>query len=409
MLTSSYPRYEGDIAGTFVKSLAAQVVAQGHEVHVVAPDDGAPHGRSGDRAGVVEHWFPYAPHDRLRVMGYAKALDGDQRLHRLAYAMLPPYAASALARISAVARRVGCDVVHAHWALPSGAIAAAASLALERPLVVSLHGSDAYVAERHPVFGAVAGAALRRASAVTACSRDLRDRAVRLGAPPGWTSVVPYGVDTARFAGREVEAARLRARLGIAASTPVVLAFGRMVPKKGFEYLVDALPSIVERHPEARLVLGGGGALEDELRARAAARGVGPAVLMPGRIAWTDVPALLAAADVFVLPSVADTEGNVDGLPNVLLEAMASGRAVVATRVGGVPDVVEDRREGRLVPPRSAAALADAIVELLERPDERRRLGTAARGRIEAGLTWRAVAARFVELYAGAVATAPFA
>jgi hypothetical protein len=63
-------------------------------------------------------------------MGYAKALDGDQRLHRLAYAMLPPYAASALARISAVARRVGCDVVHAHWALPSGAIAAAASLAL---------------------------------------------------------------------------------------------------------------------------------------------------------------------------------------------------------------------------------------------------------------------------------------
>ena len=97
MLTSSYPRYEGDIAGTFVKSLASHVARQGHEVHVLAPDDGRSDGRPSDPGGVVEHRFAYAPHRRLRVMGYARALGGDQRLHPLAYPMLLPYAASAFA------------------------------------------------------------------------------------------------------------------------------------------------------------------------------------------------------------------------------------------------------------------------------------------------------------------------
>jgi glycosyltransferase involved in cell wall biosynthesis len=400
MLTSSYPRYEGDIAGTFVKSLATHVARLGHEVHVLAPDDGRPDERPADPDGVVEHRFPYAPHPRLRVMGYARTLEGDQRLRRLAYAALLPFAASAFAHLVAVATRAGCDLLHAHWVLPNGPIAAAAAVATARPLVLSLHGSDVYVAERNRAFGLAARLAMRRAAAVTACSADLRERALRLGAAPARARVIPYGVDPARFADREADGADLRRRLGIPAGAPLLLAFGRLVPKKGFEHLVDAMPAVLERHPAARLVLGGGGALEAELRSRAARRGVAAALLMPGRIAWTDVPALLAAADLFVLPSVPDAAGNVDGLPNVLLEAMASGRAVVATRVGGVAQVVEDGCHGRLVPPGSPAALAAAIGDLLGRPDERRRLGAAARRRVETELTWRRIAADFVALYA---------
>jgi glycosyltransferase involved in cell wall biosynthesis len=403
MLTSSYPRYEGDIAGTFVKSLATHIADQGHEVHVLAPDDGRGDGRPSDPGGVVEHRFAYAPHPRLRVMGYARALGGDQRLHPLAYPMLLPYAASAFARLSTVAERFGCDLVHAHWVLPSGPIAAAAAAAIGRPLVVSLHGSDVYVAERNAAFAAITGVALRRAAAVTACSRDLRDRAIRLGARPERCRVVPYGVDPTGFAADDAAGLALRRRLGIAPSTRLVLAFGRMVPKKGFEHLVDAMPSLLERQPAARLLLGGGGVLYDELRARADALGVGPAVVMPGRIAWTDVPSYLAAADVCVLPSVTDAKGNVDGLPNVALEAMAAGKPLVATRVGGLPDVIEDGRNGLLVEPGAPGALADAVGRLLASPDEARRLGAEARRRVEARLSWSAVAAEVVELYRAVV------
>jgi glycosyltransferase involved in cell wall biosynthesis len=103
-----------------------------------------------------------------------------------------------------------------------------------------------------------------------------------------------------------------------------------------------------------------------------------------------------------VLPSITDARGNVDGLPNVALEAMAAGRAVVATRVGGLPDVIEDGVNGLLVEQRSAPALAEAVGRLLERPDEARHLGAEARRRVERRLTWPSIASEVVELYRAA-------
>jgi glycosyltransferase involved in cell wall biosynthesis len=114
--------------------------------------------------------------------------------------------------------------------------------------------------------------------------------------------------------------------------------------------------------------------------------------------------AALAAADVVVVPSVVDRAGNVDGLPNTLLEALAAGRAVVASRVGGIPDVVTHEQDALLVPPGDAAALAEALRRLVREPETRERLARAARRLAEARLTWEAACRSFEACYEQAAA-----
>ncbi len=400
MITTSYPRYGGDIAGTFVRDIASHVAALGHDVEIVVPDDGPP---ANDLPitdpGVLVHRVAYAPTQRLRLVGYGKSLEGDRRLRRSAYVMIGPYAVLSLLALVNTGRRQGCDIIHAHWGLPNGFVAAFARRILDRPLVIQLHGSDVYVAERNVAFRLASRLAFHVADGVVTNSSNLRDRAIRLGADPLRTELIFGGASLEKFVGRSADGAKVRQGLGIRAESPVVLALGRLVYKKGFEYLIEAFPTVVRRWPDAKLIVGGDGYLADELRDRATAHGIGEAVLMPGRIPADDVPAYIAAADVFVMPAVTDVTGNVDGLPHVVPEAMAGGCPVVGTSVGGMRDVMIDGVNGLLVSERSPGELSAAIARLLADPDERRRLGQGGQRLVEQRLNWPAIAREYLSLY----------
>ena len=270
-------------------------------------------------------------------------------------------------------------MIHAHWILPNGFVASRVWRATGVPYAVTLHGSDVFMAERNPLFAAMARRALAGAAHVTSCSGELRDRLLRIGGEEHGDKVVlvANGTGVRRPAGGAAGAAGSPACLGLdlPADARAIVAVGRLVDKKGFVHLVDAVPRILERVPEARIVIGGGGPLEEPLRRRAAERGVADRVLFTGGLSHDRVLALLAAAEVVVMPSVRDPRGNVDGLPIVVLEAMAAGRPVVATDVSGIPMAIEHGRTGLLVPERDPGALADAVVELLDEPERARRLG----------------------------------
>jgi glycosyltransferase involved in cell wall biosynthesis len=239
-----------------------------------------------------------------------------------------------------------------------------------------------------------------RAGFVTACSEDLAQRAVALGAAPDRLEVVPYGVDPRRFKPSPEMRAGIRARIGIAPDTPLIVAAGRLVRKKGFEYLIDAVPAL----PHAHLVIAGEGDLAAELRARASAAGVLDRVHFLGNLPQDDVGAWFGAGDVVAIPSVRDDSGNVDGLPNTVLEALSSGTPVVATAAGGIGSVVLHDQTGMIVPERDAGALASAIARLLEDSPGRTRLGGAGRRVVEARFGWDAAAARFESAYDRALA-----
>jgi glycosyltransferase involved in cell wall biosynthesis len=285
--------------------------------------------------------------------------------------------------------------------VPGGITSALAAPHL--PLVISLHGSDVYVAETFAPARAAARAAFARAGAITACSDDLARRAAALGAAPERVETIPYGVDAARFSPDDAARAARRAELCLPEHAPLIFAAGRLVRKKGFEYLIDAVPKLAHGRA-AVLALAGEGDLDAELRQRASQAGVQHLVRFLGRVPQDRVAEYLASADVAVVPSVRDAAGNVDGLPNVVMEALASGTPLVTTQAGGIGAVVVHERTALVVPEGNADALASAIDRLLAQPPLAAAIGSAARSLAEARFGWGGTAERLERAYERALA-----
>lgn len=392
MIATSYPRFPGDGVGSFMEPIAKGIAARGHEVHLVAPWHPAITRGPVDE-GVHFHFFHYAPVRAMYVFGYASGLRADTDVKALAWAATPMAVAAGWFKALRVAQKKRATVVHAHWVVPGGVLGALS--AGRRPLVVSLHGSDVFVAERHALVGAAARRVFHRAAWVTACSDDLHQRAVGLGADPASIETLPYGVDAVRFAPNPAARAAVRARLGLG-DAPVVLSAGRLVAKKGFDVLIDAVRALRRTRPDVRLLIAGAGDLEAELTRRAADL---PQPVLLGNQPQDAIADLAAAADVIAVPSVQDAAGNVDGLPNVALESLASGTPVVASRAGGLPQAIDDGETGLLVPERDADALARAIGAILGDRALAARLGEAGRARVIARFGWPRVAERFEAIY----------
>jgi glycosyltransferase involved in cell wall biosynthesis len=347
--------------------------------------------------GVEVRSFRYAPVG-CEVLGYSRSLASDERVRLAAAAVAPLYLLGARRAVRRALAGAKFDLLHAHWVVPNGL--AVIPFHTRVPLAVGLHGSDVFQAEKPGVRRWV-GRALARSSLVTGCSPELVDRVCALGFDRRAAHVIPYGVDPESFSPRAERRSLWRERLGIPEDAPLLLSVGRMVTKKGYQVLIEALPDLLAAHPSAHLVLGGTGDRLEEFR-----RAVEPwtgRVHLPGIVLRDTLPDLYRAADVFVLPAVHDAKGNVDGLPNVILEAMASALPVVASGISGIPLAVEDGVHGRLVPEADAVALGTALDALLSAPERAREMGQAGRLRVERSLTWRAIAVRYREAYAAAL------
>ena len=250
------------------------------------------------------------------------------------------------------------DVVYAHYLFPTGAIAAACGHLTGRPWVVTAHGRDVQNLQQTRIRIATAPA-VSGAAAVICVSRylaaALRDSGLRL--PPVY--VANMGVDLDRFAIADRGAARRR--LGLP-DGPLVIAVGGLTDRKNPLRLLQAFTTVRQWRPDARLALVGDGPLRAAVRAGVRRLGLGGAVDMPGAVLHADVATWMAACDVLALPSL------VEPLGVVALEAMASGRPVAATRVGGAAEVVG--RAGTLVDPGDPRSIAGGILRLLASPPD---------------------------------------
>jgi colanic acid/amylovoran biosynthesis glycosyltransferase len=254
------------------------------------------------------------------------------------------------------------DVLHVHWVLPQGLVAALA--APGRRWVLTAHGGDVYALAGWLATG-LKRLALRRATAITVPNQEIRERLLQLGANPNTTQVMPMGgadVTAVRAARAERRGGRL-------------LFVGRLAEKKGVAVLLRALDA-GELGDGWSLDLIGDGPLRPRLEQ--AARVLGGRVRFLGTMDRAGVAAAMAECDVFVLPSVPAPSGDQDGLPVVLLEAMAAGCAIVASSLPGIDAVLVDGHTGLLVPPGDSTALAAALSKLLHDRELRAKLGGAA-------------------------------
>lgn len=295
-------------------------------------------------------------------------------------------------------RRAEIDVLHAHQMLSPMTIALIARLWRWTPIVINPHlgGEDGDVMQlvrARRLTGKIRLAAARRyGDAFVAISAEIARELCEAGIPDERIARIPNGIDPEVFRPADgVTKRALRSELGLGPH-PLVLYSGRLAWQKGLDVLLDAWPNVVARVPVARLVLVGDGEQRAALESQAERNGITGSVRFVG--ASTNVSEWLRAADVFVLPSRAE------GMSVSLMEAMACALPVVATAVGGTPEVLADGRNGRLVAPEDPSAIAQSILESLV---ARAPLGEAARADILARFSLDYVTDQYLALYDGLI------
>jgi glycosyltransferase involved in cell wall biosynthesis len=396
-ILTAFPRHEGDVIVPWLVELLLRLKQRGHEVEILT----SAYRGGGNRsyAGIPVHRFRYFPapwedltHDEAVTERMRRSLR--YRIAAVSYVLCGILAAWR------VGRRKRYDIIHVHWALPHflfGKVAASGRLVkAARPssrLVTTFYGAELSLAHSSlPGLKRLLVWAARKSDRAVAISSHTARQVQRLaGVLP---EVIPYGVGLPAAAiGGEREAVP-----GAPGGDFVALFVGRLVERKGVDVLLRAVARLPGSLP-LRVVIVGDGPERGRLEALARELGLDTRVRFSGRVSAAELERSYRAARVFVLPAVVDRRGDTEGLGVVLLEAMSYGVPVVASRTGGITDIVEDGANGILVEPGDPDALAAALERLARDPVLASRLGEAGRRTVEGRFSWDAIAERWEQLY----------
>ena len=388
---------------TFVVNAARAVTGAGHDLTIFALDPVLETHDEAVRADIAD-LLPLVrradPPVRLaqKPRHVARALaDLSRHGRRAAYLLSPPRpeAARLAARALFDAEAVSdgrFDILHCHFAtLGVRAARLRAAGVVSGRLILHCRGHD--VGGELPLMPATARATFAAADGIIANSEHFRRKAIALGAREADSTVIPSGLDTDAFVFAERRPPTDR---------PVrILTVGRLVEKKGIAYLLEALARL---DAPVTLDVLGDGVLREALEEQASALGLQGRVRFHGQVAHAQVRDAIGEADLFAAPSVTAANGDQDAGTNTLKEAMASGLPVIATRHGGIPELVRDGTDGILVPERDVGALTDAIGGLVAAPERWAAMGRAGRARVEAGFSQEASAAKLIAAYETVIA-----
>ena len=400
LLTTSFPRWPGDVAGHFVLGFAQALAARGHAVEVLAPEPPEPV-QLPVFDGVELCWLPY-----LRPRGWQRTFYGagmPDNLRSDPRAWLGPLPFSAALSRAVIQRRSRWDALVSHFGLPCGVVAGA--LREGRPHLCVQHSADLHALQRLPGGARIAHAIAARSTALWFVSDGARDAFLQLlpanarAFAHAHALVQPMGVEPMPAPAPAEDRLQLRARLGIERFALLTLA--RLVPVKG---LPAALRALAKRGDLEWLIAGDGPERPElEALARAASiKGNAPAlrggaslrVRLLGTVTGADKAALLRAADAFVLPSRVLPSGRSEGAPTALLEAMTAGLPVIAADVGGVGEMLASGERGWLFDPNAIGALEAAVDQVRTGSTQQRALRVAAARAFAERQAWPALAPR---------------
>lgn len=380
--THNYPRFPGDPAGAFVARLAAGLADAGSRVRVVAP-----HAKNlpvtERHNDVTVERFRYAPPSLERV-AYTGHLHRAGTSRPLTTLLLPAFLARFRSAITRAATVAPADVIHAHWWFPGAWAAAGARV----PLVVTCHGTDVELLRRSRVLRGLARRVFARAAAITTVSASLQKRLADAIPEAGWRAkVLRMPIDLDRFAaGASVSRV----------SPPRILYAGNLVPIKGVDVLVQSVAQLRSQGHAATLRILGEGPEREHLEALIAKLGLHEIAEIRPFVAQHDMPREYGEATVTVLP----TRGDAEGLGLTLVEALASGCAVVGSTSGGIPEVVQDNVTGLLFRQGDRDHLVEQLALMLSNADLRQRLTQEGTRRVRAEFATAGAVTRYADLLA---------
>ncbi len=387
VLTTSYPSHEEDPSGVFIAKLLAAIGRRGYSIKVVAPSDGTFYGHRNIGGLETVRFGYFWPRSLERLTRGAGGIPENMTHSLLARLQLFPMMIGFF--FVSLAQSRGADIVYANW-LGAGIIGALVNLFTRKPLVVSFRGDDGYLARDRFIWRTLTKWVVGRASMVAPVSGELLDIIKALGVPEEKCHLPRFGVDTDMFHPSDAKSDR--------ESGPEVrlLFVGSLIVRKGLHDLLEALKD--PAFANVRLTVVGEGLYGPQLINMCEKLGLESRTDWKGILPPVQVAALMRTSDILCLPSY------MEGRPNAVNEAMASGLPVITTRVGGIPDMVEEGRTALLFDAGNIKELRQCLVHLVSDPKLRQRMGAAGREfLVRTGVSWDSTAEEFDAIFSDVI------
>jgi glycosyltransferase involved in cell wall biosynthesis len=398
IITHSYPRFDGDWRSNFIESLARAYARNGVDVTVFVPYAVNFNRPKIDSDGVKIINYRYMPVTSLHTVGYGHSMKSDMKINPFDLLLMPFLMLVGIIKLALLLRKDKFDLIQAHWAVPNTLMAVfARALAFSKvKILTSFPGSDVTVITRLGWLGKLCAKIIAKSDYLSCNSSDLRDDLVQAGLDNNIIDSVIYGVDEKEIFFSAEERRQLRSELAVSKDDTVLLMIGRFVPKKGFSTAFESLKYIAGHRKNFKLVVVGNGALRNEYDEILRRDHTESFVTFIGEIPVQDLRKYYSACDLFLMPS---RRLPSDGLNVVVVEAMACGRAIVASRVGGNDLVVFDGVNGYLHDENNPQQLAELVIKLLENPVSIEKMGQKSLQLVRQMFNWDAIAKYYLEKY----------
>ncbi len=393
-ISSTFPRWNNDTSPRFVYDLSEKLSSK-YDMMILAPHHkGA---LKKEKMGNLDvRRFAYFKPESLQKLCYGGGIIPNMKSSFLARMQMPLLIKTEFFSASKLIKMEKISLIHAHWMLPQGFVGVFLKKIFKIPLIVTIHGSDLFPL-KNSLFKNLQNFVVRNADIITANTKSTSDELV--GRFPEYSSkvkIIPMGANSDFFKKLKIKKPAKYSK------NKLLLFVGRLSDQKGLQYLIDALPEVIRKEPTAKLLVIGEGPFKSELKKKINENKINGYVRFLGSLPSSDIVKYHNYADIFILPSLSNKTGT-EALGLALMEAMSSGCAVVGTKVGGIPSLIQNGVNGILVQQKDSKQLADAIISLLKNRKRAEAMGKNAAAFIQKNYSWDKVGKEFIKIYGKAL------
>jgi len=390
VLASTFPRWKGDTTPSFVYELSRRLADKGRKIAALAPHSGK--SAKYEKIDSIEiHRFQYFIPANLQKVAYGAGIIPNVKSSPLAMLQVPFFLLSEYIKASSLIRKYNPNIIHAHWLLPQGVIAAMLKKK-DTKLIITIHGSDLFPL-KNLFFRAIQRNVLKNCDTCTVNSEATKNELLkRFPEFKDKVDVIPMGVDTKMFSKKNI-----KLKFNEYKNKKIILFVGRLNEQKGIDYLIKAMKIVNAKISNSILLIIGEGGYKKELQKIADNLNLDNVEFLGG-INQKELADYYNLADVFVLPSVTSRIGT-EGQGLVLLEAMACGTPVIGTETGGIKFMIRNNDNGILVKERSQDELGNAILKIFSDVKLRKKLSKNGIIFVKKNYSWEIVAEKFDEIY----------
>lgn len=385
IITSAYPEFEDDPHGIFVHRLMKEISKQGHEVNVLAP-------YAGDKTeylldGVYVQKFNYFYPKRFqKLAGRSGMIDNVKE----GFFVKIQFLSFIIFNVIHSCRKLkDMDVVHVQWPIPNGLGAVFLKWRYKIPSVSTVYGEEVYLSTRYHIAH-ILKFLLNRSCDIVTISNATYKACLNMGLSENKLSIIPFGVDTSFYR-----------PLNFTKDEKIfqILSVGYLIERKGFMYLISSIKEVIKVHKNVKLRIVGSGPQEQQLKNHISKLNLEDHVEIFGNVSDVELLNMYNFSDLFILPSIVDSQGNTEGLGVVLIEAMACGLPVIGSNIGGITDIIQDGENGLLVNQKDIHELSKSINKLIENPDLKEKIARKGYQNVQIKFSWKKIAQEYIYHY----------